>query len=440
MGEGGGQGRPAAVHDDPATGVVQHRQERGVEVDRDTPRQAAAADHPLRACLGRAARSCDQQPDLVGAQFRTRLVELGDGAVGLDDADVRPHGTIDRDRHDLDALRLQQSGQLGTLRAPAGQNGAGLDAVGRQGPGNVDALAARVDARTAGAQHRTSHKLVHLDGAVDAGVGGEGDDHASTSLKPAADKAAASASSRPLSVMRVSISSKVAKRASRTAPTLLLSARTTLRRAEAIMACLTAASAGSGVVSPRSTVIPFVPMKATSTKALRKASRAQASTQLERSCPDAPAYEHNGQIRADGEGHGDGQSIRHHCQLVLGGHRLGQAAGGGAGVEQDRPFLGKFVQGGLADAFLLGNADGVPGGELGFEGETLHGEGPAVHPAQHPVPFEHRQVTSDGLARDVELLSQRGDVDPAPGPRPGQDLPLPLLGVHVVLPPLSVGA
>ena len=56
-----------------------------------------------------------------------------------------------------------------------------------------------------------------------------------------------------------------ANRAKWSTPTLVWSARTTVRRAAAIIARLMSASATSGVVRPRSTEIPFVPMKATST-------------------------------------------------------------------------------------------------------------------------------------------------------------------------------
>ena len=92
----------------------------------------------------------------------------------------------------------------------------------------------------------------------------------------------------PESVIKTSMSSRLPCRTPLTAPTLLRSASRIRRRAHANISRLIAASAGSGVVSPRESEIPLVPRNATSTLISLSERAAQSSTSarvFERTCP-----------------------------------------------------------------------------------------------------------------------------------------------------------
>src|SRR5581483_814831 len=193
------------------------------------------------------------------------LVDLGDGAVRLDEADVDPGGAGDRHLDEFDALREQQRGELDALGAARREHGEGLAAVRGERAGDVDALAARIGVDGRGPDHRAPAQRRDLQRAVQAGVGGQGDDHARTTLGPAAASSSATSASRPESVTTTSTSSTRPKRAKWSVENLVWSARTTVRRALSIICRFTAASAVSGVVRPRATEMPLVPMNATST-------------------------------------------------------------------------------------------------------------------------------------------------------------------------------
>src|SRR5205807_5415830 len=176
----------------------------------------------------------------------------------------------ERTRHDLAGSRGKEIDQLIAFAAPRREAGPDGDAVRHQGAGDVHALASRVHLGGRGPNDLTPVQRRDLEGAVDGGVGGEGDDHASTTSTPASSRACTWAGARPLSDTRASSWSIEAKRTVSSSPTFVWSASTTTCCAARLMAPFTAASAGSGVDRPRSTVRPLVPTKATST--LRSAS------------------------------------------------------------------------------------------------------------------------------------------------------------------------
>src|SRR5665647_1504595 len=157
-----------------------------------------------------------------------------------------------------------------SLRTSRGEHGERAGLVRGEGAGDVHSLSARVDPAGGGALHFAALQLGDGHRAVDARVRGQRDDHASTTSGPSASISAAVSGSRPLSVMTAAMSDRSAKREKWSTPILVWSVSTTLRRAALIMARLAAASDWSGVVSPRSTDNPLVPMKATSTNTSRR--------------------------------------------------------------------------------------------------------------------------------------------------------------------------
>src|SRR5437763_13283273 len=100
------------------------------------------------------------------------------------------------------------------------------------------------------AQNLAAVQKIHVHGLVEARVGGHRDDHARTTLGPAAASCSATSTSSPVSVTTASTSDSSPNRARQSLPTLVWSASTTTFRAACSMARLTAASPVSGVVSP----------------------------------------------------------------------------------------------------------------------------------------------------------------------------------------------
>ncbi len=102
------------------------------------------------------------------------------------------------------------------------------------------------------ALHLAARQLAgQRDGAVDAGVGSEGEDHATTTSTPARSIVARSSAVMPASVTKVSISSSAANRSGASTPILLESVtHDGAAGRRPTMARLVAASSRSGVVSP----------------------------------------------------------------------------------------------------------------------------------------------------------------------------------------------
>src|SRR5690606_15598419 len=180
------------------------------------------------------------------------------------DRDVRARRARDGDRDDVDVLGRKEGCELVAVGPAEGDDGARGVPVREEGARDVDALAARVEARAQGPVDHAGHEPVDLDRAVEARVERHGEDHARTTLGPAVSISSAKAGSSPVSVMTVSTASIGATWAKSERPNFVWSAMTTVRRAAATSARLTPASPRSGVVSPRSAVMPFVPRKATS--------------------------------------------------------------------------------------------------------------------------------------------------------------------------------
>jgi hypothetical protein len=105
------------------------------------------------------------------------LVELGRGAVGLDHRDVHPQRARDGDAATGDARVVEQLLHEVALRTADGQHCERGGPLGGERAGDVDSLAAGVDPARRGPVDLAAAQVVDGDGAVDAGVGSEGDDH-----------------------------------------------------------------------------------------------------------------------------------------------------------------------------------------------------------------------------------------------------------------------
>src|SRR5580765_2024863 len=230
-GHGERHGCAGGVDGDPGPAPVHPGDETGIQVDRGTGRQAAATDDPGGA-FGRGQGGLDERLDLCRGELGPWLVELGGGAVGLEDADVHPDAAGDGDAAVGDTGSVEELVHEVSLGTPGGEHGQGRGALRGEGTGHVDALAARVDATGGGAVHLAAVQGVDDDGPVDARVGGEGDDHAVTTSGPAARSSAATSSARSVSVTTTSTSARVAKRWRWSSPALLESVATSTRRAE----------------------------------------------------------------------------------------------------------------------------------------------------------------------------------------------------------------
>jgi len=149
----------------------------GIDRRRHPRGEAAAADDPAQVRVEVVVDRREEGVELVGGEGRTGLVELGGRAVGFDDRDVHPSRPGDGDRGVCRARPAQQGLQQVPLGSAGGKHGEGLGAVGGQRAGDVDALAARVDPAVGRPVDFAVLKSRHRDGAVDARVGGEGDDH-----------------------------------------------------------------------------------------------------------------------------------------------------------------------------------------------------------------------------------------------------------------------
>ena len=112
------------------------------------------------------------------------------------------------------------------------------------------------------------------------------------------------------------------------------------------------------------------------------------------------------------------------------GQQLGDGLGRRPRVEEDRPVLGKLLEGTSGDGPLLGREPGGAGGERGLELEPLDGDRAAVDAAQGAAPLEHGEVPADGLGGDPQLLGECADLDPAHAPCLVGDALLSLGGVH----------
>src|SRR5690606_8442912 len=186
-------------------------------------------------------------------------------AVRLGDREVDPH----RPRGLLRAARDAGGAQLGDERVvrAGGQHRHGRDPRRDGGTRDVHPLAAGLGRHRGGAQHGAPLQGTgEGDRPVDARVGRQGEDHATTTSTPCAVKVSSGTAWGSASVTRTSTSPRSAKLTVVSRPTLVESARTTTRLAERTSASLTAASSKSGVEKAGSAVMQWVPRKATSTR------------------------------------------------------------------------------------------------------------------------------------------------------------------------------
>lgn len=156
--------------------------------------------------------------------------------------------------------------------------------------------------------------------------------------------------------------------------------------------------------------------------------------------PDPAADEVEVDAGVVGEPGGHGQRVGDHGEPGVRrrpGDRRRQAGHGTAGVEDGTAAVGELGEGGGRDAVLLVGGGGLALGEVRLEVEAAGRDGTAVHPADEAGPVQGLQVAAHGLRRDLELLGQGQDVDPAGLVGEAEDLLLALRCVHVVSDPFD---
>ena len=128
-----GQRRPGAVHGDGHPVAAAQVDQLAIPPGGDSGGQAAPAHQPGRArqLLGHRG---DEAVTFVGAEHRAGLVDLGDRAVGLGQADVA--ADLPGDRHDdgVEAGGVEHLAQLGPDGAACGDHGLHCHTVARAGP------------------------------------------------------------------------------------------------------------------------------------------------------------------------------------------------------------------------------------------------------------------------------------------------------------------
>ena len=213
-----------------------------------TPRRPAAPPGRRRSRRGSRAAGCRtarprRRPRPRRRSRQRQAVDLG-GRAGAGPASlslvVVPSGSTsvtllrigagdrDRRRRRRPGRRSRRGRAAAPSAPPQGSTARVGTPCGGQRAGDVDALAAGVDARSRSPAGPRRGRAVDLEGAVQARVGGEGDDHAAHHPRGRRRPGpAASAASRPVSVMRTSTSSSAPKRAKWSSPTLVWSASTT---------------------------------------------------------------------------------------------------------------------------------------------------------------------------------------------------------------------
>ena len=422
------EGRPRGVDHDTGARAVAGLDEPGVELVGETAGQAAAArDPPARSRLG--VRRREQRVALGVRQRRAPFVDLGDDAVGLDDADVDADLARDRHRLVVQPGPLQHLHEVRARRSADGQHGHGGPLVGLEREGDVDALAARLAPAPGPVGDLARAQRVDEDRAVHGGVGGDGDDHVFSVVSPAAFRASSSAAGMPVSVMSRSRSASSPYLCVETWLILLWSASRMRRRAQREHEALDggfgrvrrgeAAVRGDAVGAQEGDVDVDLPERA-----------GGPGVDLgERDVPDAAAERVDGDVGLGRQRERDRQGVGERGQLPVGRDELGQQRGGGARVDQDRAGAGEVRERGLGDApLLLRELD--PGGDLGLEGEVLQRDRAAVDAPELPLAFERDEVLAHGLAGDGQLLRHRRDVDPTGRGQRGEDGLLALLGVE----------
>src|SRR4051812_22920173 len=252
------------VHRHAGAAAAQGADQLGVPAVGGARRQRAGQDHPpgLRCPVGHGGA----QPVQVGSpDHGAGGVDLGRGAVRLGEREVDAHRPGRRLRPAVDAVAQQVEDERVVLLG--GQHGDRPHVSGDRGPGDVHPLAAALGGHGLGPEDGTADEVTAQGhGPVDTRVGGQRDDHATTTSTPWRSRAARSDRAMPLSVTTTSTSPISANRTVCSCPILEESISTTTRCPLATIARFAAASAWSGVVSPCPRERPLAPTKATSTR------------------------------------------------------------------------------------------------------------------------------------------------------------------------------
>ena len=197
------------VHAHPCAALPQRDDETHVLVHRQAGREGAG-EHDAVPGAGDGQQQLLEGGDLGPVQGRTGLVELRGGLRGGEHGEVRAHAARDGARPVGEALDLEQLQQRILRRG--GEDGGHGQPGAVHAQRDVDPLAAGLEAVGADAVHAAGDQgAAEVDGAVEGGVRGEGDDHAVSTSIPASSSSAASSAGRPSSVTRALIPAVVAK-------------------------------------------------------------------------------------------------------------------------------------------------------------------------------------------------------------------------------------
>jgi hypothetical protein len=135
--ERGPQGGPGGIDGGPDAAAVRLGGQGRVVVLRRSGGQAAAAGQPGDP-VGLLEHDCGERLEVAGGEDGPGLVELGDRAVGLDQADVAPDVAGDRDGNVGHAGGVEQLHELCADETPGREHRDDIVLVRTQGEGHVD--------------------------------------------------------------------------------------------------------------------------------------------------------------------------------------------------------------------------------------------------------------------------------------------------------------
>ena len=92
---------------------------------------------------------------------------------------------------------------------------------------------------------------------------------------------------------------------------------------------------------------------------------------------------------------------------------MGDGEGARSRVEQDAPAVGNLLESPQRHPLLLRRTVSDALIERGLRSQRIRGDGTAVHAREQSAAFEDGEVATDRLGRDVQLIGERTDFDPA---------------------------
>ena len=177
-----------------------------------------------------------------------------------------------------------------------------------------------------------------------------------------------------------------------------------------------AASSRSGVESPWPTVMPLVPMKATSARSRSRAATVSVADRGLRRAADPARQQVQLDCRRGRRVAPRRDRVGDDGQPAVAGEQAGEPHGGGAGVEEDRAARGRQqVEGRWRDPVLLRGVGDVALGRGRTRATVRASAGTAPPCTRRTRPSRSRdgQVAAYGLGGDVVLVGELGDRHPA---------------------------